>query len=220
VNGAPARSSTVPSANAPIRTLGPERSCRIATGIASSSARRRSRWMVSRCSSGVPWEKLSRATFIPAWRSALNASSVEVAGPIVATIFVRRSLPSPQRSITMISHSARRDPLPLAQPRTWCSCRPHGHRPSLIRTSRTPPHSHREHLSPVSSVWWLAPIRPSRRRSSTAASSSNGDDDPRVVPSETASPTRTPVGTTPGAPPAQDWSLAGRGTTRGQTMAV
>ena len=72
VKSAPAWSSAVPSANAPIRTLGPVRSCRIATGTCRASARRRSRRIVSRCSSRVPWEKLSRATSIPASRSALQ----------------------------------------------------------------------------------------------------------------------------------------------------
>ena len=40
------------------------------------------------CSSCVPCEKLSLATFIPAWQSSVNDFSVEQAGPIVQMIFV------------------------------------------------------------------------------------------------------------------------------------
>ena len=41
-------------------------------------------------SSWLPWEKFIRTASTPASISALTASGVEVAGPIVATIFVRR----------------------------------------------------------------------------------------------------------------------------------
>jgi hypothetical protein len=42
------------------------------------------------CSSEVPCAALSRTTSTPAWINALSASGSEVAGPIVATILVRR----------------------------------------------------------------------------------------------------------------------------------
>ena len=45
---------------------------------------------VSACSSALPWEKFSRATSIPASTIRTSTSGSREAGPIVATIFVRR----------------------------------------------------------------------------------------------------------------------------------
>ena len=46
--------------------------------------------MRSAWSSWVPWLKLRRNTSAPAWKSRASTSGVEVAGPSVATILVRR----------------------------------------------------------------------------------------------------------------------------------
>ena len=45
------------------------------------------------CCSAVPWLKFSRATSIPASTIRTSTSGSLEAGPIVATIFVRRSTP-------------------------------------------------------------------------------------------------------------------------------
>ncbi|MNY40412.1 hypothetical protein D3C86_1751550 [compost metagenome] len=42
------------------------------------------------CSSGVPWEKFRRATFIPARISCSSTCGELLEGPRVATILVRR----------------------------------------------------------------------------------------------------------------------------------
>ena len=56
---------------------------------------RRMRAMRSRCSSGSPWARPMRQTSTPARNSATRSSAPSQAGPIVATIFVRR--PTAQR---------------------------------------------------------------------------------------------------------------------------
>src|SRR6266700_4603146 len=75
-------------ASFPTLSLGPGRSWRIATGRRRVWLTLRSVLMVFKCSSGFPWEKLIRATSMPAriiWPSVLG--EVE-AGPMVQTIFV------------------------------------------------------------------------------------------------------------------------------------
>ena len=59
-------------------------------GDSAARATARTRAMVAACWSCVPWEKLIRATSIPARISASTRSSVEVAGPSVQTILVWR----------------------------------------------------------------------------------------------------------------------------------
>ena len=83
--------SSATSSSGPIRSLGPGRSWRIATGRSSRSAAARTRWAVRAFSSGVPWEKFSRTTSIPASIIRVSVSTSSEAGPIVATILVRRS---------------------------------------------------------------------------------------------------------------------------------
>ena len=87
---APFTSSTWPSFTLPVRIFGPERSWRSATGRWSRAAMSRAARITSRCSSCVPWEKFSRKTFTPARMSFSSISGLREAGPMVATIFVRR----------------------------------------------------------------------------------------------------------------------------------
>jgi hypothetical protein len=42
------------------------------------------------CSSKLPWDRFSRATFMPACSMAASVSGASEAGPMVATILVRR----------------------------------------------------------------------------------------------------------------------------------
>src|SRR5213594_3685092 len=93
VNGRPASRSTrrpPPSPNVPSRIFGPCRSCRMATGRPQRASASRMRRMTSACSACVPCEKLSRATSMPAAARRSSCSTVQDAGPIVQTIFVRR----------------------------------------------------------------------------------------------------------------------------------
>lgn len=57
------------------------------------SARMRSTTVL--CQSSVPWHMLRRATFMPCTARASSIASLQVAGPMVATIFVRRVLLKP-----------------------------------------------------------------------------------------------------------------------------
>ena len=90
VTTSPGLSSAMPSVSLPIRSFGPGRSWRIATERPARLAASRTRWAVSACSSALPWEKLSRATSIPASTIWTRTSGSREAGPMVATIFVRR----------------------------------------------------------------------------------------------------------------------------------
>src|SRR5690242_4540019 len=81
-----------PCSSAPVRILGPCRSCRMAMGRSSRAAAARTRAMVMACSACVPWEKLMRATSIPARMSASMRSALALAGPRVQTILVRRAI--------------------------------------------------------------------------------------------------------------------------------
>ena len=74
----------------PVLILGPCRSCRMQMVRPSSPATLRSRRITRACSSCVPWEKFSRATFIPRSISSRIISSLLHAGPIVHTIFALR----------------------------------------------------------------------------------------------------------------------------------
>ena len=85
-----AAAQRIGSARSPIRSFGPWRSAISASGRPTSRSASRTRRAHSPCSSCVPCEKLSRAASIPARRAPPSASGVEDAGPIVATIFVRR----------------------------------------------------------------------------------------------------------------------------------
>ena len=73
-----------------MRSFGPGRSCMIATERPARLAASRTREAISACSSALPWEKFSRATSIPASIIRTRTSGSREAGPIVATIFVRR----------------------------------------------------------------------------------------------------------------------------------
>ena len=90
VRWSPGLSSAIPSASGPIRSLGPGRSCRIATCRPARPAASRTSLAVSACSSAVPCEKFSRATSMPASIRRTSTSGSREAGPIVATILVRR----------------------------------------------------------------------------------------------------------------------------------
>ena len=85
-----AAASVTGSSRSPIRSFGPCRSAISAIGRPSSRSVARTSRARSRCWSCVPCERLSRAPSIPARTSAASDSGVEQAGPIVATIFVRR----------------------------------------------------------------------------------------------------------------------------------
>ena len=95
VTGSPVLSSATSSRSAPMRSLGPGRSCRIATGRPARPAASRIARAVSACCSAVPWLKFSRATSIPASTMRTRTSRSREAGPMVATIFVRRSMSAP-----------------------------------------------------------------------------------------------------------------------------
>ena len=73
-----------------MRSFGPGRSCRIATWRPARPAASRTSCAVSACSSALPCEKFRRATSIPASTMRTSTSGSREAGPIVATIFVRR----------------------------------------------------------------------------------------------------------------------------------
>ena len=84
----PASSWAPPPWNSPRRISGPLVSNRLATGTFSSSRRRERVWKASRWLSWVPWEKLNRATSIPARIMLRMTPSETEAGPSVQTIFV------------------------------------------------------------------------------------------------------------------------------------
>src|SRR4051794_17260200 len=86
------------SSSAPMRSFGPGRSCRIATGLPTRPAASRTHCAVSSCCSCEPWLKFSRATSIPASTIRTSVSRSREAGPMVATIFVLRSTSCSLRS--------------------------------------------------------------------------------------------------------------------------
>ena len=78
--------------SAPILSFGPGRSWRIATWRPALDAAARIRSAFSAWSSRLPCEKFSRATSTPASIIRRRVSGSCEAGPIVATIFVRRMI--------------------------------------------------------------------------------------------------------------------------------
>jgi hypothetical protein len=60
----------------------------MASGLLWAFDMRRMRLMTPLCSSMLPWEKFSRATSIPARTISSRTPELELAGPIVHTIFV------------------------------------------------------------------------------------------------------------------------------------
>src|SRR3954454_6500481 len=91
VRWSPARSSATSSRSGPMRSLGPGRSWRMATGRPARPAAERMRSTFSSCSSRLPWEKFRRATSAPASIIRASVSESRHAGPMVTTIFVRRT---------------------------------------------------------------------------------------------------------------------------------
>ena len=89
VNREPSTSSTEPDSNVPIRTFGPERSCRIGILIPNSASAVLMFLMVSACSTCVSCENEIRAKSMPETTNDLINSTDLLAGPIVQTIFVR-----------------------------------------------------------------------------------------------------------------------------------
>ena len=90
VSSDPGRSSTTPPSTSSIRSLGPGRSPSRPTSRPAACDASRAIATFSACSSRLPWEKLSRKTSAPARISSAIVSTERVAGPIVATILVRR----------------------------------------------------------------------------------------------------------------------------------
>src|SRR5262249_33947216 len=80
--------------------LGPRKSPRIPTKTPISCATPRIRSTKGLACSAERWEKFSRATSIPASINRRNISSPSLAGPIVATIFVRLVDRAIQRIVT------------------------------------------------------------------------------------------------------------------------
>src|SRR6185503_3304143 len=87
---APSESSIAPSRTLPVRIFGPERSCSSATGESLRAAISLAALITVKWSSSEPWEKLSRTTLTPASISASSTFGSREAGPMVATILVRR----------------------------------------------------------------------------------------------------------------------------------
>src|SRR5208283_1062925 len=93
-----------PPASAPVRIFGPWRSARIAMGFSHSIAASRNIAKLCACSAGVPCEKFSRATSMPASSSLRIMRGDRVAGPMVHTILEWRGfiLSSPLMYISEI----------------------------------------------------------------------------------------------------------------------
>ena len=116
----PGRSAMGSGSSLPMRILGPGRSAMMATRCPVARAAARMRAIRSACPLKSPWEKLSRATFIPARIRRSSISGDSEAGPMVATIFVLwfgsdiRASPSTGRSkrpicdVGLSRHSLRR----------------------------------------------------------------------------------------------------------------
>ena len=100
VSSLPSSSSTTSPATSPSRSLGPGRSPSSPTSRPAISHASRIVAMRSACSGGVACEKLTRRTSAPARISSTRWSRSLVAGPTVATIFVRRwfTVPAAPRS--------------------------------------------------------------------------------------------------------------------------
>ena len=88
VNVVPLFSNTGSFSNLPMRIFGPGRSAITATGLPVFSAAALIFLITLPCSSKVPWEKLSLATFIPARIIFSSISGESDAGPMVHTSLV------------------------------------------------------------------------------------------------------------------------------------
>src|SRR6266545_2637764 len=113
---------------------GPCRSTSTQAGAPAASAPRRAAAIHPARSSGVPCEAFTRITFAPASISAATRSGVPVAGPSVATIFVRRNkCEAPIPGSSLLSNRVPRAAL--------------GHHPDLLLPEpplELPEHVHRE----------------------------------------------------------------------------
>src|SRR2546422_6653424 len=91
-----------PPTKAPSLTLGPCRSWRMVIGRPHCGSASRIARITSPCSACFPWEKLSRATSMPAATSRSSARRFAVAGPIVHTIlvFLMRESPAPHPALS------------------------------------------------------------------------------------------------------------------------
>src|SRR4051794_23947111 len=90
VTWSPGLAAAAAPCRTPMRGLGAGRSCRIAAWRPARPAASRTRCATSACSSAEPWEKFSRATSMPASTMRTRTSGSREAGPMVATILVRR----------------------------------------------------------------------------------------------------------------------------------
>ena len=88
VNRSPGSSGMGSGSIFPTRILGPGRSAMMATRCPVARSAARMRAIRSACPLKSPWEKLSRATFIPARIRRSSISGDSEAGPMVATILV------------------------------------------------------------------------------------------------------------------------------------
>jgi hypothetical protein len=71
-----------------MRIFGPGKSAMTATWRPEDRAAARMRTIVYACPEKSPWEKLTRAIFIPAWIIRSRTSGESEDGPMVATILV------------------------------------------------------------------------------------------------------------------------------------
>ena len=81
---------TRPPWKRPTRSFGPCTSARMPMGRPTASSRARIMPIRAAWSSWEPWLKLRRNTSAPPWNSRISTSGVELAGPSVAMILVRR----------------------------------------------------------------------------------------------------------------------------------
>src|SRR5215510_6925197 len=96
MKGSPVMSMARPPTKLPSRTLGPCRSWTMVTGWPHSLSPSRMARITAACCSWVPWEKLRRATSMPASTSLRRVAASRLDGPMVATIRVRLTpAPSP-----------------------------------------------------------------------------------------------------------------------------
>ena len=105
-NASPGISETGSFATGAVRTSGPRVSSITAIGTAQRCAAARTRAMRAACSACEPCERLMRATFMPARIIASSVSGASQAGPIVATILVRRGAASCDMALPLIQDSA------------------------------------------------------------------------------------------------------------------
>lgn len=114
VNKSPRFNSIGPSGNCPIRIFGPGRSAIIATRLSTAAAALRRFPMTVSCQAKSPCDKLSRATFIPAWSICRRTSGDSDAVPIVHTSFVL--LGASTSGSPMFGRARTASPFAFAQP--------------------------------------------------------------------------------------------------------